>query len=126
MADMTAEQEAVTRTLQQLHDVIGARFPAIATSYIENSRAILKRLAQGVQTENWDQVAEAAHQLKGSASHFGSRQLPALCDQVNRLLCEPCDRESISTILGRLGEANSVIIDALLHFLNSIDPQGGH
>ncbi|MDX1499033.1 MAG: response regulator [Woeseiaceae bacterium] len=56
--------------------------------YVEESRALMAKLAEAVREGNADEMRECAHSLKSSSGNVGAGQLAALCKRIETMARE--------------------------------------
>jgi HPt (histidine-containing phosphotransfer) domain-containing protein len=86
------------------HDLIGE----LVEAFTEHAASTLQRIHDSLAGNRLDQVAKAAHELKGSAVTFGAGTLVSLCQTIENRAGRH-DRAELESLVGRLrGELGRV------------------
>lgn len=71
-----------SETLTELKEILEDDFEVLVSSYLEDARSRLVRLAAAIRESDAPVVKAEAHSLKGSSLNLGTLNLPALCSQL--------------------------------------------
>lgn len=65
--------------LQELKDVMGADFPVLVESFINDGEQRVAAIAHAIEQQNSGDVRAQAHSFKGSSSNLGASELSGYC-----------------------------------------------
>ena len=105
--------------LEMLKSVLEAeRFSVLLDLYINDSAGLLTNCQQALNQENWAQLKESAHALKGSSANVGVPDVAALAQSLEET-APTQDKSACLILVTSLTAHHKMAIDALQEFNGS-------
>ncbi len=102
MTDVRVDIEAIT----ELKELLGSDFNLLIETYINDTRAKLDLLKMSLVKEEFDEIIEASHSVKGASLNMGILRLSELCQKVETAAREGDLSVGLSLMTQMLEEAD--------------------
>lgn len=94
-------QSVIDETIfEALKENMGEILPILIEAFLEDGTVLLQEIFDGVNAQNKEAIATAAHTMKSSAKNIGAVQLSVYCAEIENVIEE---EDGISNIEGLLG-----------------------
>ncbi|MEE4245118.1 MAG: Hpt domain-containing protein [Kangiellaceae bacterium] len=97
-------------TVLQLKELLGNDFSSLVEAFDVDNRNHLATIESSISVADAEQVARAAHSIKGAASNLGAEQLTSFCQKLESQAKE-----------GQLSEASDLLLEIKREFEIAVD-----
>lgn len=90
-------------SLEQLKELMGDKFPQLVETYTRNAQNYVSKILEGHETQNFQQVVEAAHPLKSSSGNLClmdfSKRAEAVEAEAKKLVAGEGDKAALDALI---------------------------